>query len=103
MTGQVSLAGLPPLLTAQVRYGLQQRTHSGAQTRLHVLRAVVQDLRRSQADTVHAAVNPSPGMRREKHTVLAALARHAALATADPETETAKHVWELAVFGCPGG
>ena len=43
-----------------------------------------------------------PGCAREKHTVLAALARHAGLATADPETETAKDVWELAVFGLPG-
>jgi integrase len=102
VTGQVSLAGLAPLLTAQVLYGLQQRTRTGAQTRLHVLRAVVQDLRRARADTVHAAVDPSPGMRREKRTVLAALARHSALATADPETEKAKHVWELAVFGLPG-
>ena len=102
VTGQVSLAGLAPLLTVQVLYGLQQRSRSGAQTRLHVLRAVVHDLRRSQAASVHAAGDPSPGMRREKHTVLAALARHAGLATADPETETAKDVWELAVFGLPG-
>ncbi len=30
VTGQLSLAGMPPLITAQVLYGLQQRTRSGA-------------------------------------------------------------------------
>jgi integrase len=104
VTGQVSLAGMPPLITAQVLYGLQQRTRSGAHTRLQVLRAVVQDLRRTQADTVvdAAAADPSGRMRREKRTVLAALARHAALVVSDPETERAKDVWELAVFGLRG-
>ena len=41
-------------------------------------------------------------MGREKRTVLTALARHAALALSDPETEKAKDVWELAVFGLAG-
>jgi hypothetical protein len=104
VTGQVSLAGMPPLVTAQVLYGLQQRTRSGARTRLQVLRAVVHDLRRTRADSVidAAAAGPSGRMRREKRTVLAALARHAALAVSDPETERAKDVWELAVFGLRG-
>jgi hypothetical protein len=43
--GQVSLRGLAPLLAAEVLYGLQQRTRQGVTTRLHVLRAVVEDLR----------------------------------------------------------
>ena len=34
--------------------------------------------------------------------MLTALARHAALALSDPETEKAKDVWELAVFGLAG-
>jgi integrase len=101
VTGQVSLAGMPPLITAQVLYGLQQRTRSGAHTRVQMLRMVVEDLRRAQADSVHAAA-PPPGMGREKRTVLTALARHAALALANPETERVKDVWELAVFGLAG-
>ena len=100
VTGQVSLAGLPPLITAQVLYGLQQRTRSGAHTRVQMLRMVVEDLRHAQADSVHATA--PPGMGREKRTVLTALARHAALALSDPETEKAKDVWELAVFGLAG-
>jgi integrase len=111
VTGQVSLAGMPPLITAQVLYGLQQRTRSGAHTRVQMLRMVVEDLRHAQADSVHAdsvhadsvhATAPPPGMGREKRTVLTALARHAALALSDPETEKAKDVWELAVFGLAG-
>ena len=59
VTGQVSLAGMPPLITAQVLYGLQQRTRSGAHTRVQMLRLVVEDLRHAQADSVHAAVAPA--------------------------------------------
>jgi integrase len=103
VTGQVSLAGMPPLITAQVLYGLQQRTRSGAHTRLQVLRLVVEDLRRSRAEAVDtAAEDPSSRMGREKRTLLGALARHAALAVGDPEAERAKDVWELAVFGLRG-
>lgn len=103
VTGQVSLAGMPPLITAQVLYGLQQRTRSGAHTRVQMLRTVVEELRRSQADTVHAATeDPMHRMGPEKQTVLGALARHARLALADPEAERAKDVWELAVFGLRG-
>ena len=103
VTGQVSLAGMPPLITAQVLYGLQQRTRSGAHTRMEVLRLVVEELRRSQADTVDGlAERPPDRMGREKRTVLGALARHARLAVSDPEAERAKDVWELAVFGLRG-
>ena len=102
VTGQVSLAGMPPLITAQVLYGLQQRTRSGAHTRVQMLRMVVEDLRHAQADSVHATAPTPPGTGREKRTVLTALARHAALALSDPETEKAKDVWELAVFGLAG-
>ena len=103
VTGQVSLAGMPPLITAQVLYGLQQRTRSGVHTRLQVLRRVVEDLRRSQTDAVDtAAEDLSSRMGREKRTVLGALARHARLTVADPDAERAKDVWELAVFGLGG-
>jgi len=105
VTGTVSLAGMPPLITAQVLYGLQQRTRSGARTRVQMLRLVVEDLRRAQADSMHTdsvTTASPPGMGREKRTVLTALARHAALALSDPETEKAKDVWELAVFGLAG-
>ena len=101
VTGQVSLAGMPPLITTQVLYGLQQRTRSGAHTRVQMLLMVVEDLRGAQADSVHVTV-PPPGTGREKRTLLTALARHAALALSDPEAEKAKDVWEVAVLGLGG-
>jgi integrase len=103
ITGQVSLAAMPPLITAQVLYGLQQRTRAGAHTRVQMVRMVVEDLRRARAATVDALAEASPGeVGREKRTVLGALARHARLALADPESERSKDVWELAVFGLGG-
>lgn len=103
VTGQVSLAGLTPLVTAQVLYGLQQRTRSGVRTRIEVLRVLVQELRRARAGAVDAlAERPPATMGKEKRTVLGALARHAQLALAAPETEQLKDVWELAVFGLRG-
>ena len=102
VTGKVSLAGMPPLITAQVLYGLQQRTRSGAHTRVQMLRMVVEDLRHAQADSAHATA-PPPGMGREKRTLLTALARHAALALSDPETEKAKDVGSWRCSGWRGG
>jgi integrase len=103
ITGQVSLAGMPPLITAQVLYGLQQRTRSGAHTRIEVLRLLVQQLRGLQADTVDTlAKDPPEGMGKEKRTVLWALARHARLALTNPEAERVLDVWELEVFGLGG-
>jgi integrase len=103
VTGQVSLAGMPPLITAEVLYGLQQRTRCGAHTRIEVVRVLVKELRRGRAETVAAlAEDPPGGIGREKRTVLWAFARHARLALATPETERAKDVWELVVFGLGG-
>jgi integrase len=107
VTGQVSLAGMPPLITAQVLYGLQQRTRTGAHTRIQMVRMVVEELRRSQADTVDALVEVVARARpdtmgKQMRTVLNAFARHARLAVADPESERAKDVWELVVFGLGG-
>ena len=100
VTGQVSLAGLPP--TAQVLYGLQQRTRSGAHTRVQMLRMVVEDLRHAQADSVHATAPPPLEWGGEAHGAHRAGPPRRALALSDPETEKAKDVWELAVFGLAG-
>jgi integrase len=98
--GQVSLRGLPPLLAAEVLYGLQQRAGEGVTTRLHVLRALVEDLRRSQAGSLEAAGPASGPMAREKSHILHSLARHVRAGLADTTAETAKDVWHLTAFGC---
>lgn len=103
VTGQVSLAGMPPLITAQVLYGIQQRTRSGVRVRIEVLRIVVEELRRARADSVDVLTEHPPArMGKEKRTVLGALARHTWLALTAPEAEQVKDVWELAAFGLRG-
>jgi integrase len=100
--GQVSLRGLPPLLAAEVLYGLQQRTREGVTTRLHVLRAVVEDLRRSGAASLEASGPASGPMSREKSHILHSLARHVRSGLGDTTAETSKDVWDLTAFGSRG-
>ncbi len=103
VTGQVSLRGMPPRVTAMMLYGLQQRARCGVITRPDVLRLLVEDLRRLGAGSLEDAVLP-PGTTTIKHKqkLLNALARHARLALADPGTEKARDVWDLEVFGQRG-
>ena len=103
VSGQVSLRGLPPLLAAEVLYGLQQRTREGVTTRLHVLRAVAEDLRRSRAASLEAAGPVSGPMAREKSHVLHSLARHVRAGLGDTAAETVRDVWDLTVFGSSRG
>jgi integrase len=103
VTGQVSLLGMPPLMTVMVLYGLQQRVRSGVITRPEVLRLVVEDLRRLGASSLeHAELPPGTTTIKQKRTVLNGLARHARVALADPDTEKDRDVWELEVFGQNG-
>jgi integrase len=96
--GQVSLHGVNPRAAAEVLYGLQQRTRSGAATVPAQLRQVAWELRRARA----AGVGEIAGGNRPQHKLARCLARHAARALLTPETETCKDVWDLAVFGLPG-
>jgi integrase len=100
--GQVSLLGLPAQLAAEILSGLQQRTRDGRTTRLHVLRAVVEDLRRSQVTTLDPSWQASGPMAREKGQLGRSLARYVRAARGDTRAETAADVWDLAVFGTPG-
>jgi integrase len=100
--GQVSLRGLPAQLAAEVLYGLQQRTRDGVTTRLHVLRAVVGDLRRCGAASLEAAGQAGGPMAREKGHILRSLARHVRAGLGDTAAETAKDVWDLTAFGSRG-
>jgi hypothetical protein len=99
--GQVSLRGLSPQLAAEVLYGLQQRTRDGLTTRLHVLRAMVEDLRHSRVASLEGW-QPAGAMMREKGQISRSLARYARAAAGDTAAEMAKDVWDLAVFGSAG-
>jgi integrase len=101
---QVSLRGLPALLTAEILYGLQQRTRAGFTIRLHMLRALVEDLRRSGAVSIlQATVADAGPVSREKRALLGSLSRYVGGGLGDTRAEMAKDVWDLAVFGASRG
>ena len=100
--GQVSFRGLPPRLAAELLFGLQQRTRGGLSTRLHVLRALVEDLRRCGALSLDPAWQSSGPMAREKGQIGRSLARYVRAAAGDTAGEAAKDEWDLIVFGSPG-
>ena len=87
--GQVSLRGLPAQLAAEVLFGVQQRTRDGLTTRLHVLRALVEDLRRSEVTSLDPRWQAAGPMAREKGQIGRSLARYVRAAAGDTATETA--------------
>jgi len=99
--GQISLRGLPPRVVVEVLFGIQQRTRGEAKATDVSLRAVCDALRRQQVDSIAACeADRVPG--KPARALLRALAVHVRRALADPGSEQAKDVWDLAVFGHPG-
>ncbi len=99
--GQVSLHGLPPLVAVQVLFGLQQRTRDGVTTADCNLRAACQALARQQVATIGGC--DIGGVRGDNaRRVLGALARYVQLAMTSPDSEQARDVWDLEVFGHRG-
>jgi integrase len=100
--GQVSLRGLAPLVVVQVLFGIQQRVRGGAKLPEVYLRAVSDTLRRDQAASIEACqVEHVPG--KPARSLLRAMVRDVRRALADPGEEQTKDVWDLGVFGQPGG
>jgi integrase len=100
--GQVSLRGLAPLVVVQVLFGAQQRIRGGAKLTDVNLRAVCDTLRREQVGSITACeVDRVPG--KPARSLLRAIVRDVRRALADPSREQAKDVWDLGVFGHPGG
>lgn len=95
--GQVSLHGIPALVTVQVLYGLQRRTRDGAITDAARLRQLAGELRRRQPVSFEQVDG-----RGEQYKVLRCFARHVGRAFLDPETERVKDVWDLTAFGRRG-
>jgi hypothetical protein len=93
--GTVVLRGLPPLVTAQVLLGLQQRAADGLKLREDTLRRLVGELRSRQAVTLDDLTGPDERVR-QLASSLAAYSRKDLL---DPETERHKDMWDLAAFG----
>jgi integrase len=100
-SGQVSLAGLHPAVVTEILFGLQQRTRQGVRTHDAILRSVSNDARSQQvASLAGMAVPASRGKGYE--SVVHTLITHARRGASGPETETAKDIWDMAVFGHRG-
>jgi integrase len=100
--GQVSLRGLPPLVIAQLLYGLQQRCRQeGVKTKEADLRAVCDEVRRQLVDSIAQFTvleRPNLGFCALAHS----LVTHARRALATPESEVIGDEWDLAIFGHSG-
>jgi hypothetical protein len=95
--GQVSLHGIPVLVSVRLRYGLQRRTRDGAITDAARLRQIAGELRRRQPVSREQVDG-----RGDQYKVLRCFVRHVQRAVLDPETERVKDVWDLAAFGLRG-
>jgi hypothetical protein len=102
--GEVSLAGLAPLVVAQVLLGLQQRCRlTGVKTRQVDLRAFCNELRELQALTLDDYGQRASHREGTFAAMVNALTSQASRAISSPETEISKDIWDLAVFGHCGG
>jgi integrase len=99
-SGQVVLAGLPERVISELLYSIQTSVGEGRQLKIQVLRPTVTLLRRGEVDSV-AAIDTAGG-RDPMRWFLRFAANRAALARACPETEQAKDIWDLRVWGAGG-
>lgn len=102
--GQVNLRALPAPVIVQVLFGLQRRTRGGARTFEGDLRALCDTLRRRAVTSITGdqAGQTAPALTTSGRSLLNTLAAYVRRALADPDTEQAKDVWDLAVFGHRG-
>lgn len=99
--GQVSLAGLAPMVACEILLGLQQRTRQGVKTSQAILRSICNDARSQQISTLDALTAPA-GRGQTYRSVVNTLITHARRGLSGPEIETAKDTWDLVLFGQRG-
>ncbi|MEU6960969.1 tyrosine-type recombinase/integrase [Streptomyces chrestomyceticus] len=95
----VSFRGLPPLVVNELLFGIQQRTRSGAKTRMDLLRQICDGLRAQQ---VGSLLDHEPLSSHGTRVLVEHFARHVRRALLSPETEVLKDVWDMWVFGHQG-
>jgi integrase len=101
--GEVSFVGLAPLVIAQVLYGLQQRCRlKQVWTYESDLRVFCNELRASQAAHIADYRNLDEHRQPDFVSMVRTLTTYASRATASPETEVGKDVWDLTVLGRTG-
>lgn len=100
-TGRSVLTSLPPLVVVQVLFGVAQRACEDIKSPDALLRWVVDELRRQQVNTVADALTPT-GAGDYRRSLLNSLRKYARRGLASPDTEVAKDVWDMTVFGHRG-
>jgi integrase len=96
----VSLRGLHPRVVAELIYGLQQRTASGAKTRYWNFRPLCDRVRILQAGSLIKVSADLVGRNAQK--ALSVFLREIRKFEADPEIERYKDIWDLVAFGHAG-
>ena len=100
-SGQVSLAGLTPAVVMEVLFGLQQRSRQGVKINDTILPGCLRWCRRQQVTSLIGMAIPASrgnGYARVVNTLIA----HARRGLSGPETEKAKDIWDMTVFGHRG-
>ena len=100
-SGRVVLAGLDENVIAELLYGVQAALAEGRRVMPATLRHVAGHLRRSGASSVAAAAGMAPA-RTPVRWFLAFAADRAGLVRSSLETEQAKDVWDLRLWGAAG-
>jgi integrase len=99
--GQVNLRALPVLVVVEVLFGVQQRVRGGAKITDAQLRVLCDGLRWRQCASIttdRAEITRNKSVR----SLRTALTQHVRRALADPGSEQAKDIWDLAIFGHRG-
>jgi len=97
---QVSLRGLPPLVVAEVLYGLQERARAGVKTTQAYFRPYCDLLRREGAASI--ADVTLAGKSQYQAEIGGSFLRSARRLEMTPETERHKDEWDLFAFGHGG-
>jgi integrase len=95
----VMLGGLPPLVLAELCYGLQQRCRHGWRTRLWELRRLCNALRAVGAASVAELPDAAGPARRSWIGLARSIEAEVVCGLTPPEVERRKDVWTMAVFG----
>jgi len=100
-SGQVSLRRLPPLVTVQVLFGLWRRTTDDVKTAESALRVACRALACQQVATI-GDCDLSRVRGENVRALVRGLARYVRLAVTGPDSEQARDLWDLGVFGHRG-
>ena len=99
--GQLNLRALPVLVVVEVLFGVQQRVRGGAKITDAQLRSLCDGLRQRQVASI-ASDRAEITRNKSVRSLRAAFTQHVRRALADPRSEQAKDIWDLAVFGHRG-